>query len=51
MSRVLREFRRGLEQAKASRIEPCLPSLARPPSVRSGNHRQWGGTLAVRASA
>ena len=29
----LREFRRGLEQAKASRIEPCLPSpTLKPPS-------------------
>jgi bifunctional non-homologous end joining protein LigD len=31
MSRQLREFRRGLEQAKASRIEPCLPSPTRKP--------------------
>ena len=29
----LREFRRGLEQAKASRIEPCLPSrTVKPPT-------------------
>lgn len=36
MSQVLREFRRGLEQAKASRIEPCLPSLARKPPSGPG---------------
>jgi len=33
MSRQLREFRRGLVELKASRIEPCLPSpAAKPPS-------------------
>ena len=33
MSRQLREFRRGLIELKASRIEPCLPSTAaKPPS-------------------
>ena len=32
----LREFRRGLEQAKASRIEPGLPSLARKPPSGAG---------------
>ena len=36
MSEVLRKFRRGLEQAKASRMEPCLPSLARKPPSGPG---------------
>ena len=36
MSQVLRDFRRGLQQAKASHIEPCLPSLTRQPPSGPG---------------
>jgi bifunctional non-homologous end joining protein LigD len=36
MSQQLREFRRGLEKTKASKIEPCLPSLARKPPSGPG---------------
>jgi len=36
MSQQLREFRRGLDQAKVSRIEPCIPSLARKPPSGPG---------------
>ncbi len=36
MSQVLRDFRRGLQQAKASQIEPCLPSLTRKPPSGPG---------------
>ena len=36
MTEVLRKFRRGLDQAMASRIEPCLPSLARKPPSGPG---------------
>jgi bifunctional non-homologous end joining protein LigD len=36
MSQVLREFRQRLAQAKASRIEPCLPSSTRKPPSGTG---------------
>src|SRR5215218_7751631 len=39
MSEVLRKFRRGRDQAKVPRIEPCLPRLARrPPSGHGWLH-------------